>query len=121
MDVNKIVDRCNKAPVLDKILLSFGFTMARILLLFSGKRGFEFLYKSSNKNSRGPTPFFDSFIAKERNEFMADRLKELSGKYRKIVACVGDRHIFGISELLGSCNIKNRKLKINDLKKIGRG
>lgn len=116
MDVHQIVNRCRKAPWYDKAFLSFGLLMGRIILIVIRKRGFEFIYKRSNKkNDIGPSPFFNKFIKDERNKHMADKLRELSKKYQKILVCVGDRHLSGISEIFDSYNINYRTIKVDEL------
>ena len=50
-----------------------------------------------------------------RNQFMADRLQSLHETYNKVVACVGDGHVIGMTELLEDSSIDVKTIRLSDL------
>jgi pheromone shutdown protein TraB len=117
LDIKTIIDHYKKVTWFERAFLSYIVILTRIFLFFIGRRGFEFIYKKSGTGGKGITPFFSTFILNERNNHMANRLRELSKIYEKIVVCVGDQHIPGISVILDNFGLKYRTIKIRDLKK----
>jgi pheromone shutdown protein TraB len=117
MDIKTIIDSYKEVSWLERAFLSYIIIVARIVLMVVGKRGFEFIYNKSGTEGKSPIPFFNKFIVNERNNYMANRLRELSNMYAKIVACMGDQHIPGISVILDSYGLKYRTVKIRYLKK----
>jgi len=117
MDIKTIIDNYRKVSWLERAFLSYIIILVRIFLFIIGKRGFEFFYKNSSIDGKSPILFFNTFILNERNKYMADRLRELLKTYQKIVVCIGEQHIPGISVILNSYDLKYRTMKIRDLKK----
>jgi pheromone shutdown protein TraB len=60
-------------------------------------------------------PTIKRTLIDERNELMARRLAELHEKHQKIVVCVGDGHVPGISKLLTEKQIPFETIRLHQL------
>ena len=88
----------------------------KLRLMFSGVAGLFVSKKRVEEELKNYQNHYDSYLQEigkkfptikrtlidDRNEHMAQRLVELHGKHQKIVVCVGDGHVPGISNLLGT-------------------
>jgi len=63
-------------------------------------------------------PTIKKVLIDDRNQHMADALAALNEKYLRIVACVGDGHIPGLSTLLTERHIPFETIRLPDLQKI---
>lgn len=61
-------------------------------------------------------PTIKRILIDERNEFMVSRLTELNTQYQRIVTCIGDGHVPGISEMLQARQIPVDIIRLHDLK-----
>ena len=90
----------------------------KIKLLFSGVAGifvrkervekeikkFETEYDQYMEILDSEFPILKKVLIDERNNYMANRIRELSKKYENIVAIVGDGHIEGMKKILDDLN-----------------
>jgi len=100
-------------------------------LLFSGVAGFFVSKKRVEQELKHYQENFDSYIQEiskkfptikrtlidERNEHMVLKLVALHEKNQKIVACVGDGHVPGISVLLQEKQIPFETIRLQELQK----
>jgi pheromone shutdown-related protein TraB len=100
-------------------------------LLFSGFAGFFVSKKRVEQELKNYQQNFDSYIEEigkkfptikrtlidERNEFMVLKLVALHEKHQKIIACVGDGHVPGISALLQEKQIPFETIRLQELQK----
>jgi len=63
-------------------------------------------------------PTIKRTLIDERNSHMAKKLVKLSEENQKIIACVGDGHIPGISRLLGQENIEYETIRLSELRNV---
>jgi pheromone shutdown protein TraB len=98
-------------------------------LMFSGVAGLFVSKKRVEEELKNYQQHFDSYLEEigtkfptikrtlidDRNEFMAQRLIELNDKHQKIVVCVGDGHVPGISKLLEQKQIPFETIRLHDL------
>jgi pheromone shutdown protein TraB len=98
-------------------------------LLFSGITGFFISKKRVEQELKHYQQNFDSYIQEigqkfptikrtlidERNEHMVLKLVALHEKHQKIVACVGDGHVPGISKLLEEKKIPFESIRLQEL------
>jgi pheromone shutdown-related protein TraB len=103
-------------------------------LLISGVAGFFVSKKRVEQELKNYQQNFDSYIQEigkkfptikrvlidDRNQHMAGKLVELQEKYQKIVVCVGDGHVPGISELLKEKQIPFEIIRLQELQKSQR-
>ena len=103
--------------VFSKIWKGMGFS-EKIKLLFSGVAGifvrkervekeikkFETEYDQYMEILDSEFPILKKVLIDERNNYMANRIRELSKKYENIVAIVGDGHIEGMKKILDDLN-----------------
>lgn len=61
-------------------------------------------------------PTIKRVLIDERNELMVGRLTELHAQYQRIVACIGDGHVPGISQMLQGKQIPVDIIRLHDLK-----
>ena len=66
-----------------------------------------------NETKRGPFRYFNQFLLQERNQFMANKLKEIVKNYRTIIVIVGYMHLQGLSKILKSMDIPVRNIYLN--------
>jgi pheromone shutdown protein TraB len=106
--------------------------LEKLRLFFSGFAGLFVSKKKVEEELKNYQQNFDSYIEEigkkfpsikrtlidERNERMTKRLSELSEKYQKIVACVGDGHVPGISKLLEEKQIPFETIRLHQLQNI---
>ena len=103
--------------VFSKIWKGMGFS-EKIKLLFSASAGlfvrkervekeiekFETEYDRYMEMLDSEFPVLKKVLIDERNNYMAEKIRELSKKYEKIAAVVGDGHIEGMKKLLDDLN-----------------
>jgi len=108
----------NTMPFLEKLRLIF----SGVAGLFVSKKRVEAELKNYQQN-------FDSYIQEvgkkfptikrtlidDRNEHMAHKLAELHEKHQKIVVCIGDGHVPGISRLLDEKKIPFETIRLQEL------
>lgn len=61
-------------------------------------------------------PTIKRTLIDERNQHMADRLTELHDKHQRIVACIGDGHVPGISRLLEQKQVPFEAIRLQQLR-----
>ena len=61
-------------------------------------------------------PTIKKILIDERNENMANRIIDLSESYENIIACIGDGHIIGISNILDEKKFEYETIRLNDLR-----
>jgi pheromone shutdown protein TraB len=100
-------------------------------LLLSGVAGFFVSKKRVEQELKNYQQNFDSYIQEigkkfptikrvlidDRNQHMAGKLVELHEKYQKIIVCVGDGHVPGISQLLKEKQIPFETIRLQELQK----
>jgi pheromone shutdown protein TraB len=100
-------------------------------LLISGVAGFFVSKKRVEQELKNYQQNFDSYIQEigkkfptikrvlidDRNQHMAGKLVELHEKYQKIIVCVGDGHVPGISQLLKEKQIPFETIRLQELQK----
>lgn len=98
-------------------------------LLFSGVAGFFVSKKRVEQELKHYQQNFDTYIQEigtkfptikrilidERNELMVHRLVELHEKHQRIIACVGDGHVPGISAQLQEKQIPFETIRLQEL------
>lgn len=101
----------------------------KLRLLISGFAGLFVSKKRVEEELKNYQEDFDSYLEEvgkkfpmikrtlidERNDLMARKLGELSEKHQRIVACVGDGHVPGISRLLTERQIPFETIRLKDL------
>ena len=99
-------------------------------LLLSGFGGFFVSKKRVESELKKIENEFDKYIEQiaeklptikrtlidERNEYMAKNLVKLTDEKQKIVACIGDGHIHGISKLLDQKKIEYEIIRLSELR-----
>lgn len=119
----------NAREIFTKMLKSMSFT-EKFRLLFSGFAGFFVNRGVVEKELEKIEENFDSYLNQiskkfpsikkalidDRNAHMFDRLIKLNEKYERIVACIGDGHVYGISNLLKSKNVEYKTIRLSELK-----
>lgn len=118
----------NAQQVFTRMLQSMPF-FEKLRLLLSSLGGFFIGRKQVEKELKKIEGNFDEYIKRvaerfptvkqvlidERNEFMAEKLAEISKDYGKIVAVVGDGHIPGLSKLLTEKNIEVETIRLSEI------
>ena len=61
-------------------------------------------------------PTIKKTLIDKRNAYMVTRLSKLHEQYQNIIACIGDGHIPGISELLQKRDIPIETIRLNELR-----
>ena len=61
-------------------------------------------------------PSLKKVLVDERDRYMAEKLKNLSTRFEKIMAIVGDGHVAGIEKILSEKNIEVKTIRLKDLK-----
>jgi len=101
----------------------------KLRLMLSGVAGLFVSKKRVEQELKNYQQNFDSYLEEigkkfptikrtlidERNDLMARRLAELHEKHQKIVVCVGDGHVPGISKLLTEKQIPFETIRLQDL------
>jgi pheromone shutdown protein TraB len=119
----------NAREIFTKMLKSMSFT-EKFRLFFSGFAGIFVNRGMVEKELENIEENFDSYLNQiskkfpsikktlidDRNAHMFDRLIKLNEKYEKIVACIGDGHVYGISNLLKSKNVEYKTIRLSELK-----
>lgn len=99
-------------------------------LLLSGVAGLFVSKKRVEQELKNYQQDFDSYLQQigekfptikrtlidERNQHMADRLTELHEKHQRIVACIGDGHVPGISRLLEEKQVPFEAIRLQQLR-----
>ena len=93
-----------------------------LVSLFVGKKHVERELKRFQENEENflkevarDFPVMKRAVVDERNEYMARKLKELSGEHEKIVAIVGDGHVMGIEDLLRKEGLEVKVIRLREL------
>jgi len=103
--------------------------LEKFKLLISGLGGFFISKKKVESELKSYEENFDSYIEEigkkfptikrtlidERNEHMAQRLTKLHETYQRIVVCIGDGHVPGISKLLEHQQIPYETIRLQEL------
>jgi len=63
-------------------------------------------------------PTIKYMLIDKRNEHMVNQLTRLYDQYETIVACVGDGHIPGMTELLSGQSIPNKAIRLKELQQF---
>jgi pheromone shutdown protein TraB len=101
----------------------------KLRLLFSGVSGLFVSKKRVEEELKNYQQHFDSYIQEigkkfptikrtlidDRNEHMTHRLVELHEKHQRIVVCIGDGHVPGISTLLQGKQIPFETIRLAEL------
>jgi pheromone shutdown protein TraB len=101
----------------------------KLRLMFSGVAGLFVSKTRVEEELKNYQKHYDSYLEEigkkfptikrtlidDRNEFMTQRLVELHGKHQKIVVCVGDGHVPGISKLLKQKQVPFETIRLQDL------
>ena len=119
----------NAREIFSKMLKSMSFT-EKFRLFFSGFAGIFVNRGIVEKELENIEENFDSYLNQiskkfpsikktlidDRNAHMFDRLIKLNENYERIVACIGDGHVYGISNLLKSKNVEYKTIRLSELK-----
>ena len=101
----------------------------RLKLLFSGFAGFFVSRKRVEQELKNFQDDYTTYIEEigkryptikrvlidERNQHMVGKLTELHQQYQRIIACIGDGHVPGISQLLQEKQIPFEAIRLHDL------
>ena len=101
----------------------------RLKLLFSGFAGFFVSRKRVEQELKNFQDDYTTYIEEigkryptikrvlidERNQHMVSKLTELHQQYQRIIACIGDGHVPGISQLLQEKQIPFEAIRLHDL------
>ncbi len=101
----------------------------KLRLMFSGVAGLFVSKKRVEEELKNYQAHYDSYLEEigkkfptikrtlidDRNEFMTQRLVELHQKHQKIIVCVGDGHVSGISKLLLEKQIPFETIRLQEL------
>ena len=61
-------------------------------------------------------PTIKKILIDKRNVYMVNRLMELNEKYQRIMVCIGDGHVPGISKSLEEKNIEFNTIRLSELR-----
>ncbi len=61
-------------------------------------------------------PTIKSTLIDKRNDYMVNRLIRLNENYEKIITCIGDGHVPGISKILKSKDIEFETIRLSELR-----
>jgi len=61
-------------------------------------------------------PSLKKVLVDERDRYMAEKLKNLSTRFERIMAIVGDSHVTGIEKILSEKKIEVKTIRLKDLK-----
>lgn len=101
----------------------------KLRLLFSGFGGLFVSKKRVEQELKNYQQNFDVYLESigkkfptikktlidDRNTHMVDKLTQLHGKYQRIIACVGDGHVPGISQLLEQKHVPFETIRLQQL------
>jgi pheromone shutdown protein TraB len=101
----------------------------KLRLMFSGITGLFVSKKRVEAEMKNYQAHYDSYLEEigkkfptikrtlidDRNEFMTQRLVELHEKHQRIIICVGDGHVSGISKLLEQKQIPFETIRLQQL------
>lgn len=101
----------------------------KLRLMFSGIAGLFVSKKRVEEEMKNYQQHYDSYLEEigkkfptikktlidDRNEFMAQRIIELHGKHQKIIVCIGDGHVQGISKILAEKQIPFDTIRLQQL------
>ncbi len=101
----------------------------KLRLMLSGVAGLFVSKKRVEQELKNYQAHYDSYLEEigkkfptikrtlidDRNEFMTQRLAELHEKHQKIVVCIGDGHVQGISKLLEQKQIPFETIRLQQL------
>ncbi len=106
--------------------------MERLRLIISGLTSFFVSKKRVEKEIERYEQNFESMLEEvgeklptikhtlidQRNEYMISRLVKVDEEYEQVVACVGDGHILGLSELLDDQKIAFEVVRLSELRAV---
>ena len=104
----------------------------KLRLMFSGFAGLFISKKTVEKELKNMQNNFDTYLDEigkkfptikrtlidERNIYMTNKLISLHENHTNIVACVGDGHIIGMTQLLQTKQIPYESIRLNDLQNM---
>lgn len=79
-------------------------------MIGSTQKNFAMNEEEYTKNMRKRFPTLVEKLVDERNEYMAEKIRSSSEKYKKTVIVVGDAHVRGLCEILDDLEIKKIRL-----------
>ena len=63
-------------------------------------------------------PTIKTTLIDKRNDYMVNRLVRLNENYEKIITCIGDGHVPGISKILKSKDIEFETIRLSELRNL---
>jgi pheromone shutdown protein TraB len=119
IDSKELTEVWNSISLWQRSFLAIIFTFSRFLSILIPNIIFEIILKFGDKLVKdreiGISKAFDSKIIDYRNEFMVNNLKKLLLNHQKIILCVGDGHVPGISKLLSGEGVQFRSIRFKEL------
>jgi len=124
----------NAQKLFSRMLRTMPFS-EKLKLLLSGVGGFFISKKQVEKELGKIHDDFDIYIEQigkkfptikrvlidERNTHMVKKLKMLNEEHEKVIACIGDGHVPGISKLLTEDKIDHEIIRLKELRDIKSG
>ena len=103
--------------------------LEKLRLMFSGFAGLFISKKRVEEEMKNYQQHYDTYLEEigkkfptikktlidDRNEFMAQRLIELQEKHQRIIVCIGDGHVLGISKILEEKHIPFETIRLPEL------
>ncbi len=122
MNAQKLFSNMLRAMSLSE---KFKFLLSGIGGLFVSKKNVEIELKKIERETESYIeqisknfPTIKRILIDERNSHMAKKLMKLNEEKQKIIACVGDGHICGISKLLDQENIEYTTIRLSELRNM---
>jgi len=122
MNAQKLFSNMLRAMSLSE---KFKFLLSGIGGLFVSKKNVEIELKKIERETESYIeqisknfPTIKRTLIDERNSHMAKNLVKLNEEKEKIIACVGDGHICGISKLLDQENIEYTTIRLSELRNM---
>jgi len=122
MNAQKLFSNMLRAMSLSE---KFKFLLSGIGGLFVSKKNVEIELKKIERETESYIeqisknfPTIKRTLIDERNSYMAKNLVKLNEEKEKIIACVGDGHICGISKLLDQENIEYTTIRLSELRNM---
>ena len=123
MNAQKLFSNMLKSMSLSE---KFKLILSGVVGLFVSKKKVEIELKKIESEFDGyieqiakKFPTIKRTLIDERNNHMAKKLVKLTEEKQKIIACVGDGHISGMSKLLDEENIEYITIRLSELRSIG--
>ena len=122
MNAQKLFSNMLRAMSLSE---KFKFLLSGIGGLFVSKKKVEIEIKKIERETDSYIeqisknfPTIKRTLIDERNNYMAKKLVKLNEEKEKIIACVGDGHICGISKLMDQENIEYTTIRLSELRNM---